>query len=686
MASVRAEESSPSTSRATVYDVFLSFKGNDTRYIFVNHLNTALVGAGFRTFLDTVELKVGEILESQSRKAVQQSRISIIVLSKYYASSTWCLNELVSILEWNRSSNGRSTIIQEIENKLKIHQFQVVSESEIQVKVQVASEAEVQVGLLSLEGDAQSLKETLENQSLLFLQHISDLTDIPLSGLEGMYAVGVLELFNQSIEYLPETISSLVKLNKFVLRGDKLLMELPSEIGALRNLRVLDLEGTELISLPKEIGELLHLECLKVSLYRCADIYVERKGIEEIIPSGALSKLSNLKELCINVDPDCEWWDAEAKAVIGMLSELRNLKSLKLYFPTDELLQQFLKPQVSVYGSLSNFRLIVGRHEPDIVSCLPKNLQSQFEKSEKCLKYVNGEGNIDGIAKVLERAKALFLDRQWTIEKLSVFKIYEMHLLMFCLVVECKEMNAFIDGGDFYEGGNKDNFRRPVLESLHYLSMHRMKKLQCIWRGPIIRGSLSRLQILVLYTCPELSTIFNPPLLRNLINLKELIVKDCPMVKSLVTVESYLLESDNDFLPSLQKILLVHLPALLSISSGVCIAPNLEKIVVYNCPKLMLENLSPTDMYGKYVHEIKDESQWSEALDSSRNETDYLHRVFVHLMDQLTNSGKSHYQPSVENQVLSIYSLIYHLGYVLLNKQAFIFNMLPYSSTMSTYS
>ncbi|KAM7481638.1 hypothetical protein LguiB_006221 [Lonicera macranthoides] len=486
-----------------------------------------------------------------------------------------------------------------------------------------------------IEAASIQIVKLVSNSEKLLLQSISNATDIPFEYLRYKYVLGVLDLSNRSIGSLMETIAGLVELRQLLLRDVELLMELPSKIGALKNLEVLDLERTDLICLPEEIGELRQLECLKVSLYRCADSYIgKRKGIQAIIPRGALSKLSQLKELEINVDPDCEWWDVVVEAIINELSTLRNLKILKLYFPTDELLQQFLQLPGNVYTSLSNFRLIVGRHEPDIVFCVPNDLQIDFEKSEKCLKCVNGEGNTVGIGKALEHAKALLLDRHWTIEKLSEFKIHEMHLLVRCLIVECNEMNTIIDGSDFYQG-DEDNDEKPVLELLRYLSIHHMKNLQCIWKGPIVKGSLSSLQILALYLCPKLITIFNPALLRNLVNLKDLIVKNCPKIESLVTVEPHPLQSDGDFLPNLQNIVLVHLPGLLSISRGLIIIPNLQKIVVYNCPKLNQE-----DQYSRYIREINNDSNWSNELYSSYNETDYLQSIFGNL-DQSGNSPQA---------------------------------------------
>ncbi|KAK9910983.1 hypothetical protein M0R45_034914 [Rubus argutus] len=87
------------------YDVFLSFRGEDTRKTFTDHLYTALTNAGFRTFRDDDELPRGENIKPELQKAIQQSQSSVIVLSENYASSGWCLDELVMILQCKATSN-----------------------------------------------------------------------------------------------------------------------------------------------------------------------------------------------------------------------------------------------------------------------------------------------------------------------------------------------------------------------------------------------------------------------------------------------------------------------------------------------------------------------------------------------------------------------------------------------------
>ena len=91
--------SSSSFSRQWKYDVFLSFRGMDTRNNFTDHLYAALQRSGIFTFRDNERLESGKSISPELLKAIEESRISIVILSKNYASSTWCLDELVKIIQ-----------------------------------------------------------------------------------------------------------------------------------------------------------------------------------------------------------------------------------------------------------------------------------------------------------------------------------------------------------------------------------------------------------------------------------------------------------------------------------------------------------------------------------------------------------------------------------------------------------
>ncbi|KAL4394824.1 hypothetical protein AHAS_Ahas02G0190600 [Arachis hypogaea] len=80
------------------YDVFLSFRGKETRSKFISHLYASLENAGIYVFKDENGLARGEELSISLLKAIGESKTSIIILSPNYAFSRWCLQELEDIM------------------------------------------------------------------------------------------------------------------------------------------------------------------------------------------------------------------------------------------------------------------------------------------------------------------------------------------------------------------------------------------------------------------------------------------------------------------------------------------------------------------------------------------------------------------------------------------------------------
>lgn len=79
------------------YDVFISFRGPDTRNSFVDHLYAHLTKKGLFVFKDDKRLEKGQSLSTQLLQAIENSRTSIVVFSENYVKSTWCLEEMAAI-------------------------------------------------------------------------------------------------------------------------------------------------------------------------------------------------------------------------------------------------------------------------------------------------------------------------------------------------------------------------------------------------------------------------------------------------------------------------------------------------------------------------------------------------------------------------------------------------------------
>jgi len=100
--------SSSSLSNDFIYDVFISFRGTDTRHGFTGNLYKVLSDNGIHTFIDDKELQRGDEITPSLLKSIEDSRIALIVFSKDYATSSFCLDELVHIIH---CSNEKGTTV-----------------------------------------------------------------------------------------------------------------------------------------------------------------------------------------------------------------------------------------------------------------------------------------------------------------------------------------------------------------------------------------------------------------------------------------------------------------------------------------------------------------------------------------------------------------------------------------------
>ncbi|KAK3419563.1 LOW QUALITY PROTEIN: hypothetical protein EUGRSUZ_G00152 [Eucalyptus grandis] len=380
---------------------------------------------------------------------------------------------------------------------------------------------------------------------VLFLNRNYKLGTISPSFFDHMPALEILNLSRTRIKSLPESLFRLSRLKRLFLNHCELLMVLPSKIGELKQLEVLDLEGTEIMDLPKEVAKLTKLTCLEVSFCRRINQGTKSVRANALIPQGNISALSQLEELSIDVNPEDERWESVVEAIVDDVCGLISLDTLKLYLPRVEYLRKFKWfGTYKVSRSLSHFKFIVGNHD--------KRIMNRLLIPEIC-KWCGGAYDIQ---KMLRHASAFFLDRH---TDLSDFGIENMEQLKCCIIGECNEIRVIIDRTNMYDEADRKIFEDDtrLLKSLEYLYVYRMKSLSCIYEGPLHRGSLSHLKCLALVTCPRLTTLFTPGLLENLDSLEELKVKDCRVVSSLVTI-----------------------------SSGLRVAPNLERMSIIDCPNL----------------------------------------------------------------------------------------------------
>ncbi|KAJ8759241.1 hypothetical protein K2173_006761 [Erythroxylum novogranatense] len=94
----------PMATQQWKHHVFISFRGEDTRHNFVCHLDKAFRRIGLNTFVDN-QLRRGEEINTALLQAIQDSKLALIIFSENYASSSWCLDELLKIIECHETRN-----------------------------------------------------------------------------------------------------------------------------------------------------------------------------------------------------------------------------------------------------------------------------------------------------------------------------------------------------------------------------------------------------------------------------------------------------------------------------------------------------------------------------------------------------------------------------------------------------
>ena len=80
------------------HQVFPSFCGVDVRKAFLTHTLKEFKNKGITVFTDNNDIKRSMSIGPELKEAIKGSRVSIVIVSKNYASSTWCLDELVEIV------------------------------------------------------------------------------------------------------------------------------------------------------------------------------------------------------------------------------------------------------------------------------------------------------------------------------------------------------------------------------------------------------------------------------------------------------------------------------------------------------------------------------------------------------------------------------------------------------------
>ncbi|XP_048234147.1 disease resistance protein At4g27190 isoform X2 [Ricinus communis] len=350
------------------------------------------------------------------------------------------------------------------------------------------------------------------------------------SAFEGMRGVQVLAFLDMRIS--SNLVSFHVLENLKVLCLGNCCFEAMSsstkdlfKIGILVNLEILSFAGSDIMELPREIGQLSHLRLL--DLTSCTSL---RK-----IPVGVLSKLSRLEELYMRNSfskwqSACGDFEQKNNASIAELGSLSgHLKVLDIHLPEVNLLTEGL-----IFQNLERFKISVGSPVYETGAYLFQN-------------YFRISGDMHGaiwcgIHKLLEKTQILSL-------------------------ASCYKLECIINARDWVP----HTTAFPLLESLSLRSLYKLKE---IWHGELPKNPsglpcFDNLRSLHIHDCGKLKNVFSLSIARVLVHLEYLDCSHCGKIREIISKkegEDFRIAeaAENTWFPKLTYLELDSLPELIS--------------------------------------------------------------------------------------------------------------------------
>ncbi|KAH7853569.1 hypothetical protein Vadar_004184 [Vaccinium darrowii] len=125
-------------------------------------------------------------------------------------------------------------------------------------------------------------------------------------------------------------------------------------------------------------------------------------------------------------------------------------------------------------------------------------------------------------------------------------------------------------GSDHGGDGGANSGGGVAILSLKYLELVGLKNVSDLGCSELSSSSFSKLEKLIVIDCPSLKNMFHPSMAGDLVNLKELLIKDCSTLEAVVGKEEEV-EGGHE-----RKIVKVEFPQLESL--GLCDLPNLVSL------------------------------------------------------------------------------------------------------------
>nr|POE69749.1 disease resistance protein [Quercus suber] len=329
---------------------------------------------------------------------------------------------------------------------------------------------------------------------------------IPDSFFEGFKDLKVLKLSGSwsGVLLLPSSVSSLENLQTLCLDGE---VQNAIIIGELKNLKALSLSLSNTERLPKEIGQLTHLQLL--DLRECSEF--------KYIPPNVLSNLKRLEELYLpnNVELEIEAQSTERiNAMFSELDDLSNLTKLHICIENAKIL-----PNAKVFERLESYRIAIGSAW----------LWGETSETSQILKLKISFQSDYGYKVLFRKCETLILDEMKGVKN----NLYELDSEGFpCL------KHLEVEKNDEIQYIIKSmGVRGTVFPSLESITLLNVNNLERISYTQLPTESFCNLRVVKVSNCCQLEFVFFSSMVGCFSRLREMNIEDCKIMSAIVAIE-----------------------------------------------------------------------------------------------------------------------------------------------------
>lgn len=369
--------------------------------------------------------------------------------------------------------------------------------------------------------------------------YFGGMEELRVISLEGQFVDFDFDSEHMLVESPPNAVKFLINVRTLWLESCRFSKSI-GLVGSLQNLEILSFYKSDIDVLPSEIGKLVNLKLLDL---RC------ELGL--ILP-GVLSCLIKLEELYMGNYLHGEGVEERNQGHCARIAELfllSRLKTLQISVSNPELL---LKLKDFPFGELTRFIISKSKYKGnydgyefqnkvalekvDVVSILNTKIRGLMSRTEELnLSHVKGLNNF---AKQLDVEGFVNLKRLFISDSDDIIEVFDA------------------------------NLPTGSLGRLERVELYKLSLMRHLWGGPIQPPHLVNLKSLQIFNCDAIKSLFSPSVVWCLVQLQELRIFKCQVLEEIVFKDGAA-EDDSRMIefPNLNHLVLQFVPSLRSFVS-----------------------------------------------------------------------------------------------------------------------